>query len=242
MTRCLLPGFRQLHPPIAEAHEVRISSELASSNSRIIVNRSGEDAMYRALQAGCSALVMLLLSMNASAQQATPSEEHATTLNVFAGAGTDSSQTGPVAGMAMGWEATPLLALEGSGSWLDRGDGADAFAAAFKVQARLQSLRTVVPYVEAGFGMYRAWFDPDSTAIPEFYQNRITATDRTVTDPAFVVGGGVSVFASRRISIRPEIETLLVRDHGRNYFVTTFAARLAYHFGDRPITQAGRRR
>jgi hypothetical protein len=185
---------------------------------------------------------MLMLAVNASAQQMAPSEEHATTLNVFAGASSDSSETGVAAGMAMGWEVSPLLALEGSGSWLDRGDGADAFAAAFKIQARMRSLRTAVPFVEAGFGLYRAWFDPNSTAIPEFYQDRITATDRTVTDPAFVAGGGVSLMLSRRISLRPEIETMLVRDAGRNYFVTTFAARLAYHFGDRPITQAVRRR
>ena len=194
--------------------------------------------MYRALQAGWFALVMTL-SMPASAQQATaPEGQHATTLNVFAGAGTDSSETGFVAGMAMGWDVTRQLALEGSGSWLDRGDGADAFSAALKVQARLRTVRTVGPVVEAGFGMYRAWFDPDATAIPEFYRHRITATDRTVTDPAFVFGGGVSLFASRRISIRPDVETMLVRSSGQNYFVTTFAARFVYHFEDRPITPA----
>ena len=199
--------------------------------------------MSRALQAGCFALVMLGLAMNASAQQTAPPEgEHATTLNVFAGAGTDSSETGLVAGMAMGWDATRRLALEGSGSWLDRGAGADAFSAAMKVQARLRTVRTVVPFVEAGFAMYRAWFDPGSTAIPAFYQQRITATDRTVTDPAFVFGGGVSLFASRRTSIRPEAETIFVRSSGQNYFVTTFAARFVYHFEDRPITPAMRSR
>jgi hypothetical protein len=202
---------------------------------------SGEDAMYRALQAGCFALVMLALSMNASAQQAAPPEgERATTLNVLAGGATDASETGLVAGMAMGWDATRMLALEGSGSWLDRGSGANAFAAAMKVQVRLRPVRTVIPFGEAGFGMYRAWFDSDSTAIPEFYQTRITATDRTVTDPAFVFGGGVSVFLSPRISFRPEVETMLVRDSGQNYFVTSVAARFVYHFEDRPITPAVR--
>ena len=80
----------------------------------------------------------------------------------------------------------------------------------------------------------------ESTAIPEFYQPRITATARTFTDPAFVFGGGVSLFASRRISIRPDVETMLVRRNGQNYVVTTFAARFAYHFEDRPITPAVR--
>jgi hypothetical protein len=195
--------------------------------------------MSRALQAGCFALITLLLSNNVLAQQAAPPEpQRATTLNVFAGAATDSSQTGLTAGMAMGWDATPRFALEGNGSWLDRGDGANAFAAAAKLQVRVRSVRPVVPFVEAGFGLYRAWFDPDSTSIPEFYQQRITATDRTVTDPAVVFGGGVNLFASRRISIRPEIETMLVRGGGQNYFVSTFAARFVYHFEDRPITPA----
>jgi hypothetical protein len=183
----------------------------------------------------------LSLSINASAQQAAGSEwEHGTTLNVFVGAGTDSSKTGLVAGMAMGWDASPLLAFEGSGSWFDRGAGADAFAAALKMQARLRSVRTVVPFVEAGFGLYRAWFDPGSTTIPEFYESRITATARTFTDPAFVFGGGVSLFASRRISIRPDVETMLVRGNGQNYFVTTVAVSFVYHFEDRPITPAVR--
>ena len=178
--------------------------------------------MSRALQAGCFALVTVLLSNNVSAQQAAhPEPQRATTLNVVAGAATDSSETGLAAGMAMGWDATPRFALEGSGSWLDRGNGANAFAAAAKLQVRVRSVRPVVPFVEAGFGLYRAWFDPDSAAIPEFYQQRITATDRSVTDPAFVFGGGVNLFASRRISIRPEIETMLVRGGGQNYFVST---------------------
>ena len=195
--------------------------------------------MSRAFQAGSFALITLLVSINASAQQAAPPEtQRATTLNVFAGAATDASETGLTAGMAMGWDATPQLALEGSGSWFDRGDGANAFAAAAKLHVRVRSVRPVVPFVEVGFGLYRAWFDPDATAIPEFYRDRITATDRTVTDPAFVFGGGVNLFASRQISIRPEVETMLVRDNGQNYFVTSVAARFVYHFEDRPITPA----
>ena len=195
--------------------------------------------MSRAVQARYLALVMLTLSVNASAQQAAgPDSQHATTLNVFAGAATDSSQTGLAAGMAMGWDGSPRLAFEGNGSWFDRGDGANAFAAAAKMQVRVRAARPVVPFVEAGFGLYRAWFDPDSTAIPEFYRDRITATDRTVTDPAFVFGAGLNLFVSRQISIRPEIETLLVRGGGQNYYVSTFAARFVYHFEDRPITPA----
>jgi hypothetical protein len=194
--------------------------------------------MSRAVQAGCFALLMLAPSATASAQEDASPWQHATTLNAFAGAATDSSETGLAAGMAMAWDATPRLALEGNGSWFDRGDGANAFSAAAKLQFRVRSARPAIPFVEAGFGLYRAWFDTDSTAVPEFYQQRITATDRTVTDPAFVFGGGVNLFASRRISIRPEVETLLVRGGGQTYFVTTFAARLVYHFEDRPITPA----
>lgn len=58
-------------------------------DSRIVVTRSGEDAMSRALQAGCFALLMVMLTATASAQEDASPWQHATTLNAFAGAATD---------------------------------------------------------------------------------------------------------------------------------------------------------
>lgn len=62
------------------------------------------------------------------------------------------------------------------------------------------------------------------------------------TDPAVVFGGGVSIFASRNVSIRPEVETIWLRSDGMNYFVTSATVRFAYHFEEHRITAAVRPR
>src|SRR5262245_19816984 len=67
--------------------------------------------------------------------QTNPSQSpwtHGTTVNVFAGAASASSDTGPLAGMALGWEVTRWVTVEGTGSWLNRRQGAEAFAADLK--------------------------------------------------------------------------------------------------------------
>jgi hypothetical protein len=167
---------------------------------------------------------------------------HGTTLNVFAGAATDSSSTGPVGGAAIGWEFTPRIAIEGSGYWFDRAANADAFAAAVKVQGGLIASRVAMPFVEAGVGLYRASFEPTATAVPDFYRRRISTgpqgpgTTHTFTDPAFVFGGGVNVFLSRHLAIRPHVEAMAVRRDRHDYLVTSAAVRVAYYFESRPVT------
>jgi hypothetical protein len=97
-------------------------------------------------------------------------------------------------------------------------------------------------------GVYSAGFDAGSTGIPEFYSRRMTppgvtpASPERFTDPAFVVGGGISIFASRNVSIRPEVETIWLRSDGMNYFVTSAMVRFAYHFEEHRITAAARGR
>lgn len=75
-----------------------------------------------------------------------------TTLNGFAGVGADSSGAGAIWGGAAGWEVTPRLAIEGSGTWLDLGQRTSAFAGALKVRVRLSGRRTVDPFVHGGMG------------------------------------------------------------------------------------------
>ena len=73
--------------------------------------------MKGVFRVGWSALVMVALSIPASAQLVPRGNDwsHGTTLNVFAGAGTDASETSPLAGTSVGWEITPTTAVEGSG-------------------------------------------------------------------------------------------------------------------------------
>jgi hypothetical protein len=199
--------------------------------------------MNRLLHVGWTALVLLPLAVPAAAQPAPPANSwsHGTTLNVFAGAGADSSRAGALAGTSIGWEITPAMAIEGSGYWLDRGAGPDAFAAALKLQVGLMMPRGAVPFVSAGVGLYRATVDGASNGtMPDFYRRRMTGamgptTLRTFTDPSFILGGGVNVFMTPHIALRPNVETMFVRRHGHGHVVTALAVHLAYHFESHPV-------
>jgi Outer membrane protein beta-barrel domain len=167
-----------------------------------------------------------------------------TTLNGFAGVAVDSSQRGPAVGGAVGWEVTPGLAIEGSGSWVEFGHGTNAFGGALKVRARLFGHRRVDPFVQGGVGLYRATFGPGDTEVPAFYQRRLTGqltgrdVGRTFTDPTLVGGGGVSLFVNRHVAVRPEVEAAVALDSGRAHLVTTIGVHLVYHFESHPVTPA----
>jgi hypothetical protein len=195
---------------------------------------------------GWPALILAVLSAPASGQTTPPEHKwehewtHGTTLGLFLGAAVDSSKTASVAGGTVGWEITPSIALEGGGAWLDRGAGADAFAAALRVRAGLAGLHPAVPYLHAGVGFYRATFDRGRSPVPGFYRRRMTGnaglgTD-TFTDPSLVVGGGVNLFVSRHLAIRPDVEAMIVMRNSRSHVVTAATVHLAYHFEDHPVT------
>jgi hypothetical protein len=190
-------------------------------------------------------IVLLVMSLRgvAFAQIAPPPNEwsHGTTLNVFAGAASASSETGPLIGGAVGWEVARWFALEGSGARLDRPDGAGAFAADLKALVCPQGAHAIVPFVEGGVGLYRASFDLSRGVLPDFYRGRITGnasiagTTVTFTDPSFVLGAGVNLFVTRHIAIRPDIDVKIVRRHSQSYAVTAVAVHLAYHFEEHPL-------
>ena len=84
-------------------------------------------------------------------------------------------------------------------------------------------------------------FDSSRGALPGFYQGRMpgngaNVTHMTFTDPSFIVGGGVHLFVTRHVAIRPDVEAKFVRRDSQNYVVTAFSVHLAYHFEDHPIT------
>lgn len=206
--------------------------------------------MKRASHVWWPALVVFTLSIPVSAQPVATGNvwSHGTTLNVFAGAGIDSSKTSPLAGASVGWEITPRIGIEGSGYWLDPGTRTDAFAAALKLQAGLTAPHGAVPFLEAGVGLYRASFAPTASPVPDFYRRRMAArmmglgATHTFTDPSFVLGGGVNIFVARHIAIRPNVETMIIRREAHTYSVTAVAVHLSYHFEDHPVTPARDRR
>ena len=193
-----------------------------------------------------AALLVLCAFDVASAQIAPPPNrwDHGTTLNVFAGAASASSETGPLAGGAFGWQITPWVSVEGSGTWLSRLNGAEAFAADLKTLVNVMAARPVAPFVEGGIGMYRASFDSSRGPLPDFYRARTSAevgNISTFTDPSFIVGGGVNVFVGRHVAIRPDIEAKIVRRDSQSYVVTALSVHLAYHFEEHPMESRGSR-
>lgn len=188
--------------------------------------------------------VLTLAPFSAATAQTVPTHtwSHGTTINLFTGAATASSNTGVTAGGAAGWEVTRLFGIEGLAEWLDRPEGEEGFAVSLAGQLNLTTARPLVPFVKGGVGFYRATFDATATDIPDFYRDRVEIanadrlTQQTFTDPSFVLGGGLNVFVSRHWAIRPDVGLTIVRDHGASYLVTGVTLHAAYHFEDHPVT------
>lgn len=204
-------------------------------------------AGMRRLRLSVALIALGSIAQTAGAQSPPPSVwAHGTTLTGSAGAGLGSRREGAAVGGALGWELTAKVAIEGSGLWLDRGDGADAFAAALKVRAALFGHDRATPFVTAGIGAYRASYARMSAEIPAFHRRRMEGRTgpgerATFTDLGLVVGGGISVFVTRHIALRPDLESMVVIRDSHRYVVTTVALQVAYHFEDHPVTP-GRKR
>jgi hypothetical protein len=205
--------------------------------------------MDRATFLALVAFLVLAMSTTASTQPVPPGNEwsHGTTLNAFVGMASASSNSGPLAGGAAGWEITPRFGLEGSVAWLDRPTSASAFAADLTAHVSPLRPRTAVPFLKGGVGLYRTSFDSSRDVMPGFYSRRMAAlgsafrTRHAFTDPSFVVGAGVNVFPTRHFAMRPEIEAIIVMRSSQTYVVTTVTMHVAYHFEDHPVSpQVGR--
>jgi hypothetical protein len=160
---------------------------------------------------------------------------HGTNLEVFGGAAAaPDADTRGVLGGAIGWDINQRLSIKGSGAWLLANRDDEAFAAEMKALVNLTPPAVVVPFVGAGVGLYRASFDTSRT-LPDFYRRRepdsiVSGARLTFTDPAFVVEAGVKVFASRHVSVRPDVGIRLVTRDRATYVVTLAAVRVTYHF------------
>jgi hypothetical protein len=165
---------------------------------------------------------------------------HATTVSGFAGAAVASSSTGSMLGGTAGWEITPALAIEGSGAWASFDHGASGFSGALQVRRRLGGRRSIDPFVQAGVGVYRASFGPDDSVMPDFYRQRVTRRisemGTTFHDPTVLAGGGLSVFISRHVAVRPVVQALVAFRDRRHLVMTSVAVHAVYHFENHPVT------
>jgi hypothetical protein len=143
-----------------------------------------------------------------------------TTLAGFIGAASSQSVTDAAAGVAVGWEFTPHLTIEGRGLWLDGGPGADAFTALLGARAPILPGRLIAPFVSGGAGLYR-----------------VTSDGGSFDDFNLAVGTGADIALGARLALRPEITVLFVTT-GATRTIPVVGVNLAYHFESHPITPA----
>jgi hypothetical protein len=187
--------------------------------------------------------VTLMLGLTGAAEAQGPDLRRCTTLNFLVGGSVGSETTQALLGGAFGWELLPRFSLETTTKWMVPDRGAEAFSALVTAQVQLSPRRKVVPFLTAGAGVLRASYDMETSVMPAFYARRmeqgsgpVSGTRRTFVDPAFVFGGGVSLFASRHVSVRPEVEAMIVHEDGRTRMTTSVAVRAGYHFETHRVT------
>jgi hypothetical protein len=187
----------------------------------------------------CCAVLVLFATSAASAQSELPAHRwsRGTTLAGVGGVATASDGTGAALGGTIGWEMTRQVGIEGTGMWIDREPGASAFSASLNVRAALTKTKPMAPFVEGGFGMYLAMFDPKQvTNVPAFYADRMTGVGtNTFTDAAFFASAGVELFRTLHFTLRPAVGAVIVVDGSRSYTMTTFTVQASYHFDTHPL-------
>lgn len=193
--------------------------------------------MARISVVAIGSVIVGLMSLGAPASAQTVSGNdwtHGTTLAGFAGATTASSaEVRGALGGAFGWEINHWVSVEGTGTWIAGREADDAFAAELKTLVNLTRPNTVVPFVGAGVGMYRAMFDTTQSVLPGFYQERLAGspftTHPTFTDPSFVLAAGINIFTGQHVSIRPDLSVRLVTRSSNIYPVTMVTVHVTYH-------------
>ncbi|MFN8062484.1 MAG: hypothetical protein U0Q12_25255 [Vicinamibacterales bacterium] len=154
----------------------------------------------------------------------------ATTLTAGVGVSLDDSAAGAAVGAGLELGVTSVVAIEGSGRWLNRGDVSRGFAADAVMHVGLPLTEVVAPYGLVGVGLYRAAIDVPaggigpSSDVPDYFVRRIVAGPLgnaarhvTFTDPTFVVGGGVMFVPSRAVVVQPDVRLLVLRRDGRSH-------------------------
>jgi hypothetical protein len=165
---------------------------------------------------------------------------HGTTVAIAAGAASEGGRLGAVAAGTIGWEVDSRATVVSTFCWLDRGASGDAFAGAFALDVTLLPARVAAPFVEGGFGLYRAFYDLSTAAVPGFYRDRRDANNTagvlaTFTDPMILIGAGVNVFATPHFAIRPQVEAFVVVHGSQRYVAAAFTVRAAYTLERHPF-------
>jgi hypothetical protein len=186
-----------------------------------------------------TAFALLVAPQHTSAQTVPMDWRHGTTLTGFAGT-QSASDLNPAAGLGVGWELTRRLSFEGRGIWFRVNDGPSDFSASLAAHVALLTPRTVVPFVSAGVGMYRATVNPASTDVPDFYRQRLSPDlpgNHTFQDFLVTVGGGANIFVSSHFALRPEANLMLATTSSDSRPIGLYGLQLVYHFEAHKVSQ-----
>lgn len=110
------------------------------------------------------ALLAALVAAPVAAQTATPATDaHRVSIWIGPSVVSGASDTGPAVSGSVGIELSRWAALEGAGTYFDRGAATDALGLHASLLVNLKpDARRVLPYAAAGVGIYRASFDLDA--------------------------------------------------------------------------------
>ena len=235
-------------------------------------------------------LILLATMLVACAAPAWAQPTDRTVVAFSVGAATGEQQTGGVFGGTVLVNVNEWVAIEGNGTYFDRGSGADAVNFGGSVMVNLVASRARgVPYVAFGGSVHHATFDlsderfvgnrnvpfaPGATVctapgagagpgpmqgwgvgnnicpanmagylgvgeLPRFYGNRLGMLqvpmngvwdDRSFTDPALTLGGGVRINLTDRLMLRPDLSALMIFGDGDTETLGVFVVHLGYRF------------
>lgn len=205
-------------------------------------------------------IVMTVGAPPARAEQgeAAPPRDGPVSVSALGGVSFGGDHTGAAGGLTLGVDLNERVSLEGRAVYFDRGRGQSAADVNASVLLDLMVGPSVVPYVSAGGGLYRAMFDfgnqgysgmmggfasVDATVgggqMPMFYARRFGAlTDQVgggrhmqgFTDPTVSVGGGVRFDLTNQVYVRPDVRALTIFGGGDTYTVGSATISVGYRF------------
>jgi hypothetical protein len=107
-------------------------------------------------------VLLVLVALSLAATTAMAQTESRVAVSGSVGAATDRADTGVAAGGALLFDVHERVSLEGQGTYLKRGKGADAFNLSGSVLVNLRPAGdAIVPYGAVGAGVYHVSFDLD---------------------------------------------------------------------------------
>ena len=196
--------------------------------------RPGVSRLQLAIVAALLPGLLTLSARSAAAQtQVAPPWTQCWILSASGGVASAASESGPLIGAAVSWDLTHRFGVEASSSWMNWGQDTTGAAVAITARIMVTDRRSVTPFVQGGIGAFVMTVDPSGSDVPDFYRRRLTPGSqfqkRTFTDPSAVIGLGVDVRASNRMSVRPVVDlTTVVRD-GNTATVVTGRVEFAYY-------------